>query len=219
MPVMASTICQTLGYADDVADADGVKVLDYWQAQAKARDMQGGGVAPGRYTLRQAIKDYVTHLDGRATQHQTRERLAAYVPAALLDKDLAKITAEEIAAWHKAMAKSLPRVRSGEGAKQNHRHVDLDDGEVIRKRRQSADRVLTQLRAAMNCAFRAGKIPSDAQWKRIQPFHGVTSAKVRYLTVAESKRLLNASEPDFRPLVRAALRLDVAIRNLPDWWS
>jgi integrase len=33
----------------------------------------------------------------------------------------------------------------------------------------------------------------------------VEAARVRYLTVAEAKRLINASDPDFRPLVQAAL--------------
>ncbi len=30
-------------------------------------------------------------------------------------------------------------------------------------------------------------------------------ARIRYLTVAEAQRLINASDPEFRPLVRAAL--------------
>jgi hypothetical protein len=30
-------------------------------------------------------------------------------------------------------------------------------------------------------------------------------ARIRYLSVAEAQRLLNTCDPDFRPLVRAAL--------------
>ena len=37
------------------------------------------------------------------------------------------------------------------------------------------------------------------------PFEGVDVARIRYLTVAEAKRLINACDPDFRKLVRAAL--------------
>jgi hypothetical protein len=33
----------------------------------------------------------------------------------------------------------------------------------------------------------------------------VEVARVRYLTVAEAERLMNASDPEFRPLVRAGL--------------
>jgi len=209
-------VVETIGHADDVADADGKEILDYWQAQDKARATRDerGDVKPGRYTLRQAIVDYVKHMDGRATQQQTAERLAAYVPADLLDQDLAKITAEELTAWHKAIAKSLPRARSGEGEPQNHRQVDLDDGEVLRRRKVSANRVLAQLRAAMNFAFRAGKVPSDAAWKRVRPFHGVAQARVRYLTVPECQRLLNVCDGDLRSLVRAALETGCRYQEL-----
>jgi integrase len=209
-------VVETIGHTDDTADADGVHVLDFWQAQDKARAMQGerGDVQLRRYTLRQTIADYVEHMDGRATQQQTVERLAAYVPAALADKDLTKITTDDLAAWHRAMARSLPRVRTSEAEPQNHRHVDLDDAEVLRRRKVSANRVLAQLRAALNFAFRASKVPSDAAWKRVRPFRGVASARVRYLTVAECKRLLNACDGDFRSLVRAALETGCRYQEL-----
>src|SRR5215207_5141059 len=41
---------------------------------------------------------------------------------------------------------------------------------------------------------------------RVEPFESVDAARVRYLTVAEARRLVNACEPDFRPLVEAALQ-------------
>ena len=175
---------------------------------------ESGEVSPlGRYTLHHAIADYVKHMDGRATKQQTAERLAAYVPADLLNKDLSKITTDDLTAWHRATARSLPRVRSSEG-ETNHRRVNLDDGEVARRRKVSANRVLNQLRAALNFAFHSGKVATDAAWKRVRPFRNVTTARVRYLTVAESKRLLNACEPDFRPLVRAALETGCRVQEL-----
>ena len=109
---------KNLAIADDVADADGVNVLDYWQAQDKARALlaESGEVSPlGRYTLRQAIADYVKHMDGRATKQQTAERLRRLCPGRSLNKDLSKITTDDLAAWHRATARSLPRVRSSEG--------------------------------------------------------------------------------------------------------
>ena len=39
----------------------------------------------------------------------------------------------------------------------------------------------------------------------MKPFRNVEVARIRYLTVEEAKRLLNGCDPDFRPLVRAAL--------------
>ena len=59
--------------------------------------------------------------------------------------------------------------------------------------------------AALNHAFRDGKIASDTAWRKVQPFRNVDASRIRYLTVAEGKRLINARDPEFRPLVQAAL--------------
>jgi integrase len=64
---------------------------------------------------------------------------------------------------------------------------------------------LTVLKAALNRAWREGTTPSDDAWRRVEPFKEADAARVRYLTVAEAKRLLNACDPDFRRLVQAAL--------------
>jgi integrase len=61
------------------------------------------------------------------------------------------------------------------------------------------------LRAALNRAFRNKRVPSDSAWRRVEPFRGTDSARERFLSVAECKRLANASAPDFRRLVQCAL--------------
>ena len=61
---------RNIGIADDIADADGVTVLDFWQAQEKARGIRGDSAdVPARYTVRQAIADYVQ--EGRPAQKKT----------------------------------------------------------------------------------------------------------------------------------------------------
>ena len=62
------------------------------------------------------------------------------------------------------------------------------------------------LRAALNHAFHDGKVSSDLEWRKVKPFKKVDAARLRYLTIAEAKRLINAAEPDFRLLVQAALQ-------------
>ena len=101
---------------------------------------------------------------------------------------------------------SPARLRTKKDAKKpNFRELDKSDHEAIRRRRASANRTLTVLKAALNRAWREGKIPSDEAWRRVEPFEEVDAARVRYLTVAEAKRLLNACDPDFRRLAQAAL--------------
>ncbi len=89
-------------------------------------------------------------------------------------------------------------------AKQKTKPLPVDP-EAQRKRRASANRTLTILKAALNRAWREGKITSDAAWRRVEAFEEADAARVRYLTIAEAQRLINASAPDFRLLVRAAL--------------
>jgi integrase len=62
------------------------------------------------------------------------------------------------------------------------------------------------LRAALNHAFRDDLVASDAAWRKVKSFKGVDSARVRYLTVAQARRLVNVTDPEFRPLVQAALQ-------------
>src|SRR5262249_7486215 len=73
-------------------------------------------------------------------------------------------------------------------------------------RRASTNRTWTVLRAALNHAFHDGKIESDAAWRKVKPYKGVDAARIRYLTVAEAVRLIGAADPEFRPLVQAALQ-------------
>ncbi len=48
------------------------------------------------------------------------------------------------------------------------------------------------MRAALNHAFHDSKAPSDIEWRKVKPFKKVDAARVRYLTIAEAKRLINA---------------------------
>src|SRR5467141_1759542 len=56
----------TIGAADDTLEADGVSVLDYWQAQEHARrwadrqrQITEGRLRDGPYTVADAVKDYL----------------------------------------------------------------------------------------------------------------------------------------------------------------
>jgi integrase len=202
-------VVESIGYADDFADADGVNVLNFWQAQDRARQLAAkrtarGGRRMGSYTVGDAIKDYLEHIAEKPSCYEVRKRLTAYVPAKLAKTDIAKLTKADLAAWHKAIAKEPPRVRTKDGERQRHRAVDMHDPETIRRRQDSANRVLGMMMAALNLAVTEENAP-DGSWRYAKPFKNVARSRVRYLTVAECKRLLNACEPSFRELVHALL--------------
>jgi integrase len=175
-----SYITDTIGAADDIEDADGTRVLNFWQAQDKAREIGGKLVYAGPYRVQDALDAYLNHHP--TTGGRYRDHIAP-----LGDVLVEALTADQLRAWLKGLVRAS------------------NDPEAIRKSQCSANRVWTVLRAALNMAFAEGKVRSDAEWRRVKPFKDVDKAKTRYLTLAECERLLNAAEPDLRPLVRAAL--------------
>ena len=102
------------------------------------------------------------------------------------------------------MANSAPRLRTKVGKEQKYRETD-DSPETKRRRRSTANRVLTILKAALNLAHHEGKIASKDAWSSVKAYREVDAARIRYLTDIEARKLVNACTPDFKPLVQAAL--------------
>jgi integrase len=203
-----------VGTADDVADADGEHVLSFSQAQEKGRKWfanlarhDRGEHRSGPYTVRDCLEDYTAWLQGhRKTAGDARYRIEAHIAPKLGDIQCERLATAAIQKWHRDLAASPARLRSKRDAKRpTFRELDKSDHDAVRRRRASANRTLTVLKAALNRAWREGKIHSDDGWRRVEPFKEVDVARTRYLTIAEAKRLLNACDADFRRLVQAAL--------------
>jgi integrase len=206
---------ETLATADDKADADGVAVLDFKQAQARIRELhvqktriaQGLPVEDGPYTVRKCVHEYLDWLDrNRKSARDARYRAEALIMREIGDVPCVGLIAADIRKWRDKIAEQAPRLRTGrKSMEQKYREIDEDDDEAHRRRRASANRVLTILKAALNRAWRDGKIVSDDAWRRVEPFKEADAARVRYLSLDESRRLINAAQGEFRDLVRAAL--------------
>jgi integrase len=199
-----------IGPADDTLDAG---ALSFDAAQACAREWFGqqphdGEPARGPYTVANAAADYLGYLEGdgrsKAAIYDARRRADAFILPSLGNLQAVKLTADRLRRWRDSIANSPARRRTRNGEKQRHGKAPTTDQEK-RARRASANRTWTVLRAALNHAFQNGKVASDTAWRRVKPFRNVEHARIRYLTVAEAKRLINASEPEFRLLVHAAL--------------
>jgi integrase len=202
---------ESIGIGDDLSDADGHAVLDYWQAQDKARSAmaQHARAAAGDHgplTVAQVMADYLSWLGEKGkSAGDSQYRSDAFIVPQLGKVEVANLTTKMIHDWHVALSKQPPRKRTKKGEEQKHHKLEKDD-EAKRRRRASANRTLTILKAALNRAWRDSRISSNAAWSRVEPFEAVDAARVRYLTVAEAKRLINASDPAFRPVVQAALQ-------------
>ncbi len=202
---------EALADTDDMLDANGETVLDFWQAQEAARGLHtlratGGERVSPRYTVAAAIGDYLEWMEAaRKGSRDARYRAEALILPELGRVDAAKLTAKRIRTWHRQIAETPPRLRTKPGEEQQYREP-ADDPDAIRRRRASANRTLTVLKAALNRAWREGEVASDAEWRRVEPYEAVEMARTRYLTIAEAQRLVNAAAPSFRNLVQAALQ-------------
>lgn len=198
----------TLGEVDDYADADGQIILDFKQAQDAARKWfmelhRNGGRKTGIYTVSDALNDYLEGFRGKDLEN-TRRRIDAIIRPDLGQHRVSKLESKTITDWMNKLASSPARLRTAKGADQNYREM-VDSEEARRRRRSSTNRILTILKAALNVAYRNGKAPADDAWRRVRPFPKAEAPKLRYLQENEARRLVNACDPAFRPMVQAAL--------------
>ncbi|HEY9579680.1 MAG TPA: site-specific integrase [Rhizorhapis sp.] len=198
----------TLGEVDDYADADGQIILDFKQAQDSARKWflelhRNGGRKVGVYTVSDALDDYLEGFQGKDLTN-TRRRIEALIRPNLGHYEVSKLEPKTITDWMNKIASSPARLRTAKGAEQNFREP-ADTDEARRRRRSSTNRILTILKAALNAAYRNGKAPADDAWRRVRPFPKAETPKLRYLQEDEIRRLVNACDPAFRPMVQAAL--------------
>ena len=181
---------EKIGKADDTLDADGLTVLSFPQAQAKvrewaaakAREIAGEVLSAGPYTVADAIRDYLDWFDRhRKGGASTRSAVNAFILPALGEVDTRKLTRRRIEAWLHALADSPARLRTRPGAPQRFRDA-CSDPEAPRRRRATANRVLTILKAALNHALGASRIANDDAWRHVQRFGEVDAARPRYLS-------------------------------------
>jgi len=184
---------EDIGLADDFLDANDKTILDYIQAQKRASDKWGHAdnneQSPnGPLTVKAALERYFEYIknEGRAPG-DAPGRAAKHILPALGSRLVGELDTDELRKWFAGIAPD-----------------DADD-EIVRRRRSTANRVLTIFRAALNLAFNEQHVNSDNAWRKLKPFRNVDAARPDILTVVEAKRLINASEPGFRKLVQAAL--------------
>lgn len=210
-----------LGEADDLQDADGVEVLTFAQAQGKASAwflartreavQAAGGEVPsvGPYTVRDAMRDYLADAKRRGMKGLliTTQTTNAHILPVLGGLPVAKLTRRRIEEWHQALAES-PRRTTGRSREEDEAPQDAEtplSDEARRKRKVTANRVLTVLRAALNHAVTQRRVTDPPIWREVKPFKGVEVARARFLSIEEQRCLVRACESDFRALVEAAL--------------
>jgi integrase len=178
---------KALGAADDTHAADGVTVLDFAQAQEAARQWFGTiGATAGGLTVATAATASLAYVKAeRKSWHSHNAKIRKHVLPELGSIRIADLMPERIDRWKRDMVRHDPA-----------------DADVERASKDSANRVLTVLRALLNHATGS---PGDSAWRRVRPFRKVAKARDVHLDPEQCARLINATSGAFRNLVIATL--------------
>lgn len=143
-----------------------------------------------KYTVTDCVNGYYRYLAldrTPQTASDTEARLTKHLTSELMACDVRKLTTRELTAWRNSMV------------------PDGLDPETTRKRKDSANRVWSMLRAALNLAYKEGAIESDTAWKRVQAFRKVNKARTLFLTDGQVGELLAHTTGAFHSLCSAAI--------------
>ena len=145
------------------------------------------------YTVADALTDYRADYLRRGGKAVDRldSSADAWIRPELGTVQLEKLSKGADCGWHQKIAETPARLRTKPGTAQKHRDADASP-EAVRRRRSTANRVLTILKAALNHAHREGKCASDDAWRTVRAFREADAAKLRYLSDDEARRLTNA---------------------------
>ncbi len=202
---------RALGTADDYQPADGVTVLTFYEAQAKARDKDTeaklrNGVLIKDMTVKEAAENYLSWFRvNKKGVAMAESAINAHILPAFGEKKLADLTTKGIREWQEKLATTPARLRTGKFGKKINRRTAPKTAADKMARKSTANRILTVFKAMLNKAFNDGDITSNATWRKVKPYKNVDQARIRFLTDAEGGRLVTACQPDLRALVRAAL--------------
>jgi integrase len=165
-----------VGSADDVARADGRDVLTFEQALRKATEPELPAPLRAGLTVADAIDRYVKALEARS-EHAlgTRQRADKHIIPVLGNIRIDRLSKTEIEQWLSGLVRDDPQ-----------------DADARRRSQDSANRVLTILKASLNFAFAddANGIRSDTAWRRVKPFKNVAAARIDHFDAVAVRQLI-----------------------------
>jgi integrase len=102
-----------LGDADDLSPADGNRILDFWQAQDKARELiaERAKTAPDAdgkiITVAVALDRYKVDLEVRGADVDNVARVRIHLKGALAERPIALLTVDELKRWRDGLRKVM----------------------------------------------------------------------------------------------------------------
>jgi site-specific recombinase XerD len=189
--------------ADDHEAANGGTVLDFWQAQDRARVIarEGDNAGDRPLTVAEALDNYASELRGRGGDNLNVSRVRRHLPPSLANKTVALLTARDLRHWRDSMLKAglapASANRTARGlkaalslaAREDHRLVNtaawrdglaqLPDAEVARNEIFPDDAVRALVAAAYDLS------PEFGLWIELHAVTGARTSQLERLTVGD----------------------------------
>lgn len=203
-----------LGSADDFSAANNQTVFNYRQAlrlakQASRDELDRITSVRGRatYAVADAMRDYLQNCvrQGYRTVRQTQRSIEFHIIPLIGHIRVEDLTREDVRQWFESIIRVRGRTRNLRGGPKLYANVPATE-EALRRRMQTANRILQTLKAALNFVLRENYVKCTGfAWHEIKPFRAAHTGQPRFLSDEEQRMFVAACEGDFRRLVMGAL--------------
>lgn len=168
---------------------EAVNAANEWKATVDA------GVSTTAITVKEACEAYAKHLGahkGKASEQDAQGRFKRLVYGARIGGiELSALRTTHVKAWLNAQTEQSEE--------------EAEDEDDLRRAKDSANRNLSSLKAALNLALHDRLVATDAGWKTVKSFKDVSRRRNAFLTAEKRAALLAACPDDLAGLVRAML--------------
>lgn len=228
---------KSIALADDTMPADGVKVLTFYQALSQAerwfaehreiaapdhykvrsRAPFDDELSAPNYTVGKAVADYMKwHRYRKPKSTSAYYQFRNHVLDQLGHIPLGQLTMKEISDWLHELSEK-PKIISSSRTKGLKYGEPSFDHEWIRRRKNSANRIFSLLRAALNLAYERGHIDTNKAWKPVKPFKDVNRSRTpKGLSRPEILRLIGACSDQIVDIVKVGLVSGCRIGDILD---
>jgi integrase len=159
-----------------------------------AKSIDAGVTSKGT-TVAEACRHYVQHLalhKGKSSKADADGRFSRLIYDTKLGRiELSKLRTSDLKNWLSSQVEQEPE--------------DEDDEDDLRRAKDSANRNLASLKAALNLALRDRLVATDAGWKTVLKFKDVGRRRSLFLIPEQRAALIAACEEDIRRLAIAML--------------
>jgi len=144
------------------------------------------------------IRDERSRRTAATRREQMKAEIGEWVPATL--------TRESIDTWKEEFIRTPPMLRrKKDGERVYKKGWDPEDPENQRCRKNTCNRWLGDLKAALNYTRGKNGATTSFEWDSVQAFSGVDKSRGDAMSQAEERLFLNQCWPEFRPIAFGAL--------------